>query len=149
MLFLLSCETKGEKRKKTDMSLAAVRPFLYTRALARVLTTHESAEHPDHRRLRSFSRLMGELVSLFALVYIAEKTGSDEPWMPALGVLSAFFLPTVLLSDEAVRALRHWFGGPDLASHWLAGTIGVIMCYASYEALILFIERAEEYEDEK
>ena len=91
---------------------------------------------------------MGELVSLFALVYIAEKTGSEHPWIPALGILAAFFLPTVLLSDEAVRALRHWFGGPDLASHWLAGSLGVVMCYASYGA-VLFIERAEEDEDEK
>ena len=130
------------------MSLAAVRPLLFTRALTRVLSTHESVEHPDHRRARSFARLMGELVSLFALVYVAEKTGSERPWMPALGVLAAFFLPTVLLSDEAVRALRHLFGGPDVASHWLAGSFGVLMCYASYEALVLFIERAEENEED-
>ena len=121
-------------------SLDLARPVLFVRALARVATNHEDVAVPKHARWTSLARMLGEFVSLLALVYLAEHHGSEKPYHVLLGIFFAFFLPTILLHDGALRGARVLLVGPQNArsvgAHVLVGTVGVFLCYAVYEALI-------------
>lgn len=122
------------------MSLDLARPLLFVRALARVTTNHEDTlASTDHRQWSSLARMLGEFVSLLALVYLAEHNAVDRPYQILLGILFAFFLPTVLLHDGALRGARNSLmgekAGKTLGAHVLVGALGVFVCYATYEGL--------------
>ena len=113
------------------------RSVLFTRALARVVTHHEALATPQHRRWRSLARLLGEFVSLLALAYLAEHDGIERPWDIMLGIFWAFFLPTIVLTDDAVRAARAKLGlGDGIMEDVFVGAVGVFFCFAAYEALV-------------
>ena len=121
------------------MSLDAARPLLFLRAFARIATNHEDVAVPEHRRWTSFARLLGEFVSLLALAYLAENRGAERPYQILLGILFAFFVPTLLLHDGAMRNARTLLVGEQAAksvgSHLLVGSLGIFVCYATYEGL--------------
>lgn len=128
------------------MSLDVARPLLFLRAFARVATNHEDVAVAKYNRWTSLARTMGEFVSLLALVYLAEHQGSQRPYHILLGIFFAFFLPTVVLNDVALRGARTVLVGPNAAksvgAHLLVGSVGILMCYAVYEA---FIKLADDH----
>jgi len=84
-------------------------------------------------------RLIGEFVSLLALAYLAEHNGSERPYQILLGIFFAFFLPTLVLNDGALRSARRLIVGAKeshtVGAHILVGALGVFVCYATYEGL--------------
>ena len=121
----------------------STRPLLFVRALARVATSHENVNPsvPTHRRWASAARLLGEFVSLLALVHLAEE--KDQTYGSVLGVFFAFMLPTLLLQDGAIRAVRRFARSDSVASHAAIGALGVLLCYALYEACVELIRMIE------
>lgn len=119
------------------MSLDAARPLLFLRAFARIATNHNEVLQKHATRV-STARMLGEFVSLLALVYLAEHNGSRRPYQIMLGIFFAFLLPTLILKEEVLRKARTMLVGSDegVGSHVLVGTLGVFLCYAVYEGLI-------------
>lgn len=126
------------------MSLDLARPFMFARALARVATNHEDIAVTKHSGWTSLTRILGEVVSLLALTYIAERSGETHPYRVLLGIFFAFFLPTIVLSEGALRSARKFLVGGVAARgvsvHILVGSVGVLLCYAVYEVLIKLTE---------
>ena len=126
------------------MSLDAARAVLFVRALSRVTTNHESVLPHTNARWTSVVRLVGEFVALLALAYLAEHNGSERPYEILLGIFFAFFLPNLLLHDAALRKARHILVGGDMAktvgSHVLVGSLGVFLCYATYEGFVKLMD---------
>lgn len=121
------------------MSLDLARPLLFTRALARVATNHEDVATREHVRWTSVARLLGEFVSLLALAYLAEHKAAERPYQILLGIFFAFFLPTLVLHDGAMRSARRLIvgekAGDSVGAHVLVGALGVFVCFATYEGL--------------
>lgn len=118
------------------MSIARI--ALFSRAFANVITNHPSIrESPLHARKQSFVRVMGELVSLLALIYIAE-TDADSI-APVMGVMFAFFVPSVLIDARNVSSVRRFFSGTrfdnSVAVHIVVGVSMVCACAVAYGAL--------------
>ena len=131
------------------MSLDAVRPLLFVRALARVATNHEKVVTPAHARWTSFTRLLGEFVSLLALAYLAEHHDPRRPYQVLLGIFFAFFLPNIVLNDRALRNARRLVVGGEAAksvgAHVLVGALGVFVCYGMYEGLTKLMDDWPRY----
>ena len=103
---------------------------LFTRPLARAVTNHADIQRQFDRRV--LVRLMGEVVSLLALVSLAQRSGADLA--PLLAVVFAFFLPTVLLTDVHVdRVLAALQLENTPLNHMAAGAAGVLLLYLLYE----------------
>jgi hypothetical protein len=102
-----------------------VRPVLFARAWTRVLTDKSNA------------RIVGELVSLFALVSIAGR--EHHPWSSILGIVCAFVLPDVVLQERALERVRGALRLDNGRGHIVAGTIGVFLCLVLYEILLNFV----------
>lgn len=120
------------------VELQAARPLIFVRALARVMTNH-----PDimsaHRRKRSFARLMGEVVSLLALIYITERT--KNPWGPLLSVIFAFLIPTIVFSDNALSNFAKRMGARyTVLNNAYIGAAGVLVCFVVNEALLTLMD---------
>lgn len=119
------------------------RCVLFTRAVGRVCTSHPQFSGPSHGARRALVRVLGEVVSLLALVYVAEAAATRNPWTPLLGILFAFTLPTVVLTDGALAGacralrLRH-----SPYAHAIAGLVGVFLCFVVYELFVHATGRA-------
>lgn len=105
------------------MAADAARALIFTRALARA-STYDMAPHP-----KDTLRVLGEVVALLALVFVAERTSG---WTSVGAVLFAFLLPTMLLNGEALTWLRGRLGA-NAPSHATLGVIGVALCYVANE----------------
>ena len=117
------------------------RGVLFTRALARVCTSHPQVRAVAEARA-DFARLVGEFISLLALVYLSENAGT-HPWAPLLGALFAFLVPTVLLRDNAIGHMCDAFGlGGSVQSHVSVGIAGVVVVFAAYEGLLRLVDLA-------
>ena len=131
------------------MSVDVARPLLFVRALSRVATNHENVTTPSHARWTSFTRLLGEFVSLLALAYLAEHNDPMRPYQVLLGIFFAFFLPNIVLNDQALRNARELIVGGKAAktvgAHILVGTLGVFVCYGIYEGLAKLMDDWPKY----
>ena len=119
----------------------AVRPLLFTRALVRVVSNHPSvSQNGAHERKRSFARLMGEFVSLLALVFISEKMAVTNVYGPMFGAIFAFLIPTVLLTHRSIGGAATSFGlKPTFSNHVFVGGMGVLACFVAYELSVHFM----------
>lgn len=109
-----------------------VRPVLFARAWARALT-----EQTTNVRLKSNARVVGELVSLFALVSLAGR--EHHPWSSMLGIVCAFVLPDVVLQERALERVKGALKLQHGLGNAVAGTLGVLLCFALYEILLNFV----------
>ncbi len=122
------------------MLLEGARGVLFTRAIARVFTSHAEVRGGSRTE---FVRLMGEFVSLLVLIYLAERAASHHPWTPLLGAVFAFLLPTIVLRDAVIAEACGTLGVEvSVRNHVLVGLVGVLLCYVVYEALLHLMEFA-------
>ena len=123
-------------------SVEVARGLLFTRAIARVCSSHEDLRASAATRI-DFARMMGEFVALLAIIYLAENAVSKHPWTPLLGVVFAFLLPTIVLRDRVISdACAALNMKASVRNHILVGVVGVFLCFAIYEATLRLVELA-------
>ena len=122
------------------------RPLLFVRAMARAVTSHERIGE-EHARWTRLARMMGELVSLLALAFLAEHKGADRPYAVLMGIFFAFFLPNLVLHESALRSARKSVEKvvPGWAGHVGVSVAGVGLCMAAYEAMVHLTDVADAF----
>lgn len=105
---------------------------LFVRPLSRVLTNHADIQLQFDRSL--LVRILGEIVSLLALVSVAQTTHGTQPLAPILAVVFAFLLPTLLFRDTHVDRILGLMRMPNTPlNHMLTGSVAIVLLYALFE----------------
>ena len=106
---------------------------LFNRPLARALTNHADVQRQFEQRV--LVRLLGEIASLLALVTLAQRP--DTNLAPILGIVFAFFMPTVLLTDMNInRVLSALRLENTPLNHMATGAAGVLLLYLLFELAV-------------
>lgn len=114
------------------MLVAAARLTVFARAFARLVTSHNNID--GRPRLRLLARMMGEIVSLYALVHLATQTGGNQPAAINAAIFCGFILPTVLINGLTLERTCDYFGVRSGYIQFLSfGILGLLSLYVLME----------------